>query len=362
MRGVMQSSWCSGRFDHRPRPARRRACRASSGGSRRAMPAVIRTHSGSFRDRGAPGGARNGESVSISRRSSGTIAATSADASSPRRKTSPEKLIARPEIDDRPSVVERPGIRVDDGRRSVPEGRGPRRAADAGLHELRHERVLRVASTLGRAAVQDGGLAGRECEREVPAQVRQLVRDRAEDPVVIEPGLADRHDARIRRPSDDPIPPRVIDLGRVVRVDPDRGVEPRRTGRRRRAPAPTTQRSSLERGPAPLPPAARQPMTWSASDSNRSALRWQWLSMRRAGRPAFRTLRPRRRDAGTGAREPPRGRPRARGLPRRARRGPAARRSRQAHTGTGTRAARGAAAPSRAGTVRRPGRRGGTPR
>ena len=51
-----------------------------------------------------------------------------------------------------------------------------------------------------RAAVQDGRLAGLEREREVAPQVRQLVRDRAEDAVVVEPGLADRDDPRVARP------------------------------------------------------------------------------------------------------------------------------------------------------------------
>ena len=63
---------------------------------------VTRTHSGSLRDLGAPGGERNGESVSIRTRSSGSAAATSADTSSPRRKTSPEKLTTPPK-----STIER---------------------------------------------------------------------------------------------------------------------------------------------------------------------------------------------------------------------------------------------------------------
>ena len=49
--------------------------------------------------------------------------------------------------------------------------------------------------------MEDGGLAGLEREREVPAQVRQLVRDRAEDAVVVEAGLADRDDPRVVAPS-----------------------------------------------------------------------------------------------------------------------------------------------------------------
>jgi len=65
---------------------------------------VMRTYSGELRrpenprapPRGTPGGARYGESVSISRRLRGTMRATSLDVSSPRRKTSPLKEIASP--------------------------------------------------------------------------------------------------------------------------------------------------------------------------------------------------------------------------------------------------------------------------
>ena len=189
--------------------------------------AVTRTHSGSLRERGAPGGDRNGESVSTRTRSSGTRAATSPEASSPRRNTRPENEIARPEVDHRPTVVHRPRIRVDDGRRAVAERRGPPAVPHPGRPQLGEECVLRVASALGRAAVEDGRLAGLEREREVAPQVAQLVRDRAEDTVVVEPGLADGHDALVERPGRDRSPRLVVHLGRVVRVDADRGVEPR---------------------------------------------------------------------------------------------------------------------------------------
>ena len=58
--------------------------------------AVTRTHSGSFRRRGAPGGDRYGESVSTSSRSAGTSPATSALGSSPRRNTRPLNDTAYP--------------------------------------------------------------------------------------------------------------------------------------------------------------------------------------------------------------------------------------------------------------------------
>ena len=124
---------------------------------------------------------------------------------------------------------------MDDGRRPVAEGRRPGRAADAGRPQLVEQRVLRVAPAVGRAAVEDRRLAGLERERQVAPQVGELVRDRAEDAVVVEAGLADRDDPRVGGPVDDPRPARVVDLGRVVRMDADRGVEPRRTGRRARA-------------------------------------------------------------------------------------------------------------------------------
>ena len=124
-------------------------------------------------------------------------------------------------------VVERPRERVDDGRRALPERAGPGRPADTRRAQLPDERVLRVTPALGGPAMEDGRLAGLERERQVPTQVRQLVRDRAEDPVVVEAGLADRDDPRIRRPGDDPRPAGLVDLGRVMGMDPDRRVQPR---------------------------------------------------------------------------------------------------------------------------------------
>ena len=62
------------RSDRTRRPACRRGRRRVVRAARRATLAVTRTHSGSLRERGAPGGARNGESVSTRTRSSGTSA------------------------------------------------------------------------------------------------------------------------------------------------------------------------------------------------------------------------------------------------------------------------------------------------
>ena len=93
---VMRSSGDSGTSGRRRRRGRPQRIEWSSPRCSATHAPVTRTHSGWLRERGAPGGARNGESVSISRRSAGTSATASAEASSPRRKTSPEKLTARP--------------------------------------------------------------------------------------------------------------------------------------------------------------------------------------------------------------------------------------------------------------------------
>ena len=149
-----------------------------------------------------------------------------------------------PEVDDRARVVERPRERVDDRGRPVPEGGRPRRTADTGVPELPEQGVLRVASSVAGATVQDGRLARVERQRQVAPQVGQLLGDRAEDAVVVEARLTDRNDPWVGRPGDDPRPAVAVDLGRVVRVDADRGVQPlepidavERPARRRDVPA-----------------------------------------------------------------------------------------------------------------------------
>jgi hypothetical protein len=77
--------------------------------------------------------------------------------------------------------------------------------------------------------VEDGRLAGLEREREVPPEVDQLVLDRREDPIVVEAGLADRDDPFVGRLARETRPRCAVDLGGVVRMDADRGVEPRET-------------------------------------------------------------------------------------------------------------------------------------
>ena len=134
--------------------------------------AVTLTHSGSLRLRGAPGGDRNGESVSTSRRSVGD-----------ERRRLGRGFLAGPEdetreadgqaqVDHLPGIVGRSGIRVDDRGGSLPERRDPRRAADPGGTELGEQGVLGVAPAIRRSAMEDGRLARFEGEPQVPAQVR----------------------------------------------------------------------------------------------------------------------------------------------------------------------------------------------
>ncbi len=249
--------------------------------------AVTRTHSGSLRERGAPGGDRNGESVSTSRRSvghersdlgRGLLAAPEDEAREADREA---------EVDDRPSVVERPGVRVDDRRRAVPERRGPARVPHPGRAQLVEQRVLGVAPPLGRAAVEDRRLAGLEREREVAPQVGQLVRDRAEDAVVVEPGLADRHDPRVARPGRrSAAQPASSTLAASCGWTPTAASS---HGNRSTSASARSDEATFQPGTRIRSTPARRapPMTRSASRSNRSALRWQWLSIRQRTASTF---------------------------------------------------------------------------
>src|SRR5436190_22100527 len=115
---------------------------------------------------------------------------------------------------------------MDDRGRPIPEGGGPGRTPDTGGPELPEQGVLRIAAPVARAAMEDDRLARVEGEGKVAPQVRQLLRDRAEDAVVVETRLADGDDPWIGRPGDDPRPALAVDLGRVVRMDAYRGVQP----------------------------------------------------------------------------------------------------------------------------------------
>ena len=180
----------------------------------------------------------------------------------------------------------------------------------------------------------------------------ELVRDRAEDAVVVEPGLADRDDPRVREPSrrSDPSQRRPPWPRRADGPRPRRRA--RRSGPRRRAPGPldaTFQPGTRIRS---TPASRAAPMTWSASHSKRSALRWQWLSTRRraaALRSGRLGLDIEAREQGLRCRQPAGFA--ARAPPRRARRAPMARHCRPARMDTRSRAV-----PSNRGAV--PGRNG----
>ena len=174
--------------------------RGSSPRSSATQAAVTRTHSGSLRPRGAPGGERNGESVSTRSRSAGY----EADDVGGRLLARPERQARdadrRAELEHRLGVVERAAERVDDDRAA---------ASPPNARSSREERVLGVALARPRPAVEDRRLAGLGGEREVPAEVRELGEDRREDPVVVEARsrrsrrradrAAERRDRRPRR-------------------------------------------------------------------------------------------------------------------------------------------------------------------
>ena len=108
-----------------------------------------------------------------------------------------------------------------------PNARRAARAADPRRLQLADEPVLSVASPRLRAAMEDRRLAAGHGQRKVPPEVRELRIERREPTIRIEPGLADRHDPRVRGQRDDPVPASLVDLGSGVRVDADRCIEPR---------------------------------------------------------------------------------------------------------------------------------------
>ncbi len=188
---------------------------------------VTRTHSGSLRERGAPGGERNGESVSIEQAVRGDERRHLGRALLAPSEHEAGEADGQTEVDDRATVVGRTRVRVDDGGRPVAERLGPAGLPHPGAAKLLEQGVLGVALPIGRAAVEDRGLAGREREGEVPAQVDELVGDRAEHAVVVETGLADRDDAVVGGAGREGRPRRIVDLGGVVRMDADGRIQPR---------------------------------------------------------------------------------------------------------------------------------------
>ena len=236
--------------------------------------AVTLTHSGSFRRRGAPGGDRKGASVSTSSRSAGTQPGDVRAGLLPRPEDETAERDREAEREHGLGVVDRTRERVDDRRRAAVE-RGQRRP-DRRSRPSRSSptrQVLGVALPDPGAAVEDRRLAGRQGEREVAPQVGELGLERREAPVGVEAGLADRDDPGIGGQLDDLRPAGVVDLGRGVGMDPDRGVEPRDTGRPGRRPPPTRPGPSPGRGAARRRPSGRRRATSSTSPAKRSAWR-----------------------------------------------------------------------------------------
>src|SRR4051794_18855584 len=101
--------------------------------------------------------------------------------------------------------------------------------------------------------MDDRGLAERNRQREVPAEVVELRVDRRERPVEVEAGLAYGDDALVGRQARDGRPAVVVDARRFVRMDADGGIEPRelvdeREARRARPDVPTRNEDALDAG------------------------------------------------------------------------------------------------------------------
>ena len=167
---------------------------------------------------------------------------------------------------------------MDDRRRPLPEGRGPRAPADPGRPELVEERVLAIPSARGRTAMQDRRLAGLERKRQVAPQVRQLVRDRREDAVVVQPGLPDGDDGRASAPRAE-----ISAQPASSTFAASCGCTPTDASSHGCASASSSARShdrTFQPGTRirSSPAARARSRTSSTSASKRSALRWQWLS------------------------------------------------------------------------------------
>ncbi len=137
--------------------------------------------------------------------------------------------------------------------------------------------------------MEDGGLAHLEGQRKVAAKVVELGLDRREDPVVVEAGLADCDDQRIRRQHPDLRPALVVHAGRVVGMYADRsrdlreavsGAASRRASATARWLEATFQPGTRTRST----PASRAAASTSSTSCRKgSACRWQWLSMSLTG-------------------------------------------------------------------------------
>ena len=252
----------AGRRTRRGRSPRRSAIQA----------AVIRTHSGSLRPRGAPGGERYGESVSTRIRSAGARRATSAVASSPARNARPEKRSwPRARASPRRS---RPGPRTSGSAPAAASSRTPgsRRAARPGRRAGR-PRNGSGGSQACRSRRRGGGCVGGSRAASAPA--RTAGRSRGRSPR--SPRRAGRAPARPIR-AQAASSTRSASCGWTPTAASSHGNRSTSSSARRHESGsqPGTRIRST--------PASRAaPITWSTSASNRSAWRWQWESTRRTG-------------------------------------------------------------------------------
>ena len=170
---------------------------------------------------------------------------------------------------------------MDDDRRAIAEGRPPAAPPTPAARSSPSS-----ASWASRRPALDrqcriAGLPSASARSQVPAQVGQLVRDGAEDAVVVEAGLADRHDPLVGGPGHDPLPARpsstfAASCGWTPTAASSQGHGSTRS--RARSLDATFQpghEDPLDAGEA------GRPDDGSTSSANRSALRWQWESMRR---------------------------------------------------------------------------------
>ena len=124
------------------------------------------------------------------------------------------------------------------------------------------------------------GLPVSSARREVPSEVGELVRDRREDAVVVEAGLADRDDPRVVASAAILPQPASSTLAASCGCTPTAmSIQPcSSASSNARSHDATFQPGTRIRS---TPAALARSSTSASSPANRSALRWQWLSIRR---------------------------------------------------------------------------------
>ena len=164
-------------------------------------------------------------------------------------------------------------------------GRSPNAAAQRRVRRPRRRGARRAARPGRRVGPRPSGSGGSPACRS-RARARgcgagsRAGRDRAEDAVVVEAGLADGHDPVVARPGGDRAQPASSTLAASCGWTPTAASSHgnRSTRASARSDDATFQPGTRIRS---TPASRAPPMTRSASPSKRSALRWQWLSTRR---------------------------------------------------------------------------------